>query len=127
MEEVDLCPVNDPKDPEESEKEIGKAGIGGAYIFSDGSFLESGNVGGGAFVVGTDGREQEVECGISVGLGTWRWCGMARSPAWPEVSVEPGRCRKKGSHTSRLEGSHRGSQKGRQNRKSEIQTPAEDG
>ena len=37
VQEIDLCPVNDPKDPEEWEKEIGKAGIEGAYIFSDGS------------------------------------------------------------------------------------------
>ena len=62
------------KDPEEWEKEIRKVGIGGAYIFSDGSLLESGNVGGGAFIVGSrgeeavgagaDGREHEVECRI---------------------------------------------------------------
>ena len=82
MEELDLCPVNDPKDPEEWKQEIRKTGIGGAYIFSDGSLLESGNVGGGAFVVGINGREQEVECGI----GTWQRCGMARLPAWPEAS-----------------------------------------
>ena len=46
IEEVDLCPVDDQKDPEEWENEIGKAGMGGAYIFSDGSLLGSGNVGG---------------------------------------------------------------------------------
>ena len=39
---------NDPEDPDAWEKEIGKTGIGGAYVFSDGSLLENGNVGGGA-------------------------------------------------------------------------------
>ena len=43
VEEVDLCPVNDPKDLGEWEKEIGKAGIGGDYVFSDGSLLEGGD------------------------------------------------------------------------------------
>ena len=36
-----------------------KAGIAGEFVFSDGSVLESGKVGGGAFV---EGREKEVEC-----------------------------------------------------------------
>ena len=63
LEEVDLCPVEGPKDPDG--KEISKAGIGGAYVFSYGSLQEDGNVGGGAFVVGTDGLEDsEVECGV---------------------------------------------------------------
>ena len=44
VEEVDLCPVNDPQDPEEWEKEIKKAGIGGDYIFTDSSLLESGKL-----------------------------------------------------------------------------------
>ena len=44
------------------EAEIRKAGIAGAFVFCDGSLLESGKVGGGAFVVDTDGREKEVEC-----------------------------------------------------------------
>ena len=64
VEEVDLRSVDDPKDPEAWEKEIGKSGIGGTYIFSDGSLLESGNVGGRAFIVGSRGAEVEVECGI---------------------------------------------------------------
>ena len=55
-------------------KEIGKAGIGGAYVYSDGSLLESdngegGNVGGGAFVVRPEGEESEVACGIGI---MWR-------------------------------------------------------
>ena len=65
MEEVDLCPVNNPEDPEEWEKEIGK---GGAYIFSDGSLLENGNVGGGAFIVSSRG---EVESGIGNVATVW--------------------------------------------------------
>ena len=49
IEEVDVRPTGgkeSEKDPEEWEKEIRKAGIGGAYIFSNGSLLESENVGG---------------------------------------------------------------------------------
>ena len=38
--------------------------MGGEYIFSDGSLLESGNVGGEAFIVGSRGAEVEVESGI---------------------------------------------------------------
>ena len=79
IKEVDVRPTGgreseqDPEDQEEWEKEIGKVGIGGAYVFSDGSFLgndndnDNGNgrnVGGGAFVVGAGGEESEVECGI---------------------------------------------------------------
>ena len=46
IEEVDVRPTGSrgskqgPDDPEAWEKEIGKVGIGGAYIFSDGSLLE---------------------------------------------------------------------------------------
>ena len=46
IEEIDVRPAGgkeSEKDPEEWEKGIKKAGIGGAYIFSDGSLLESGN------------------------------------------------------------------------------------
>ena len=46
------------------EKEIDRFGKGGAYIYSDGSLLEGGNVGGGAFVVSNDGAEEETEYGI---------------------------------------------------------------
>ena len=53
------------------EKEIGKAGRGGAYIFSDGSLLESGNVGGGVFIVGSRGAEDEVERGIGNLATVW--------------------------------------------------------
>ena len=34
-----------------------KAGGGGAYIFSDGSLIENGNVGSGAYLVGSGGAE----------------------------------------------------------------------
>ena len=71
VEEVDLRSVDDPKDPEAWEKEIGKAEIEGAYIFSDGSLLESGNVGGGAFIVGSRGSEVEVECRIGIVATVW--------------------------------------------------------
>ena len=63
--------MEDPKDPEAWEKEIRKEGVEGAYIFSDGSLLESGNVGGGAFVVGTDGGESEVEVEIGDVATVW--------------------------------------------------------
>ena len=42
----------------------GKAGIGGTFVFSDGSLLEGGNIGGEAFIVGSGGAESEVQCGI---------------------------------------------------------------
>ena len=62
---------DDPEDPDAWETEISKAGSGGGFVFSDGSLLENGNVGGGAFVVGRDGREQEVECGIGDVATVW--------------------------------------------------------
>ena len=65
IKEVILRPVDDPKDPDAWEKEFRKAVIGGAYVFSDGSLLESGNVGGGAFIFGSKGAENV--CGNGVG------------------------------------------------------------
>ena len=50
------------------EKEIGKIGKGGAYVYSDGSLLDGGNVGGGALVVERSGKEAEVEFGVK----TWQ-------------------------------------------------------
>ena len=71
-------------------------GVDGAFIFSDGSLLETGNVGGGAFVAGTDGVEWEVEVEIGsagvqspfsylegcrcFGLSTSSCCNMAPHP-----------------------------------------------
>ena len=86
VEEVDIWPgggKESEKDPEEWEKEIRKAGIGGAFNFSDGSLLESGNVGGGAFVVGSRGVEVEVESGIGNVVIVWdgEVAGMASSLA----------------------------------------------
>ena len=49
------------------EAEISRAGAGGAFVYSDGCLLEGGNVEGGAFVVGTDVQEREVECGVGTG------------------------------------------------------------
>ena len=66
--EVNVRPVDDP---EAWEEEIKKEGVEGAYIFSDGSLLESGNVGGGAFVVGTEGGEEEVKCGVGSLATVW--------------------------------------------------------
>ena len=48
---------DDPRNPDAWEKEIGKIGKGGAYMFSSGSLLNGGNVGGGAFVVGKGGKD----------------------------------------------------------------------
>ena len=62
---------NDPEKPDAWEKEIGKAGKGGTYIFSDGSLLEGENVGGGAFIIGPGGPESEVECGIGNVATVW--------------------------------------------------------
>ena len=71
IDDVDVRPIgakggekNDPEDPEAWDAEIRKAGIGGTFEFSDGSLLESGKVGGGAFVIDTDGQEKEVECRV---------------------------------------------------------------
>ena len=68
VDEVDVRPTGgkgseqDPADLAAWENEIGKAERGGAYVFSDASLLESGNgngdsgnVGGGAFVVEVGG------------------------------------------------------------------------
>ena len=120
IEEVDVRPgggKENEKDPEEWEKEIRKAGIGGPYIFSDGSLLESGNVGGGGFVRGTDGREREVECGIGDVATVWdgEVAGMAGGLS---------RIRMMREKKVLILG---GSQKGRQNRKSEVETPAGNG
>ena len=64
------------------EKEIGKVGRGGAYVFLDGSHLESGNggndgggssdmAGGGAFTIGTEGAESEIGCEIGSVVTVW--------------------------------------------------------
>ena len=50
--------------------------LGGTYIFSDGSVLEGGNVGGGAFIVGSRGAEVEVQSGIG-NVATVEVAGMA--------------------------------------------------
>ena len=34
------------------------------YVYSDGSLLDSGNVGGGAFVVDKGGEEVEAKCSL---------------------------------------------------------------
>ena len=76
--------------PGYTEAEICKAGIGGAFAFSDGSLIEGGNVGGGAYIVGTDGQEQEVEIGIGGGV-RWR-DGRGSQPNQDNAGKE-------GSHT----------------------------
>ena len=55
--------------------------MGGAFVFSDGSLLEGGNVGGGAFIV--DDGEKEVECGIGNVVTVWdgEFAGMAEGLA----------------------------------------------
>ena len=53
---MDVRPAEDPKDPDEWEAELSRAGVGGAFVYSDGSLLEGGNVGGGAFI--EDGGEK---------------------------------------------------------------------
>ena len=96
IKEVDVRPTGGrgirsgqhPEDPEAWEKEIGKAGIGSAYVFSDGSLLgndndndngNGGNVGGGTFVVGAGGEESDVKCGIGNVATVWdgKIAGMA--------------------------------------------------
>ena len=74
---------DDPKNSDAWEKEIGKIGKGGAYVFADGSLLDGGNVGGGAFVVEKGDREMEVECGIGDVATVWdrEVAGMAEGLA----------------------------------------------
>ena len=59
VEEVDLRRVDDPKDPDAWEKEIGKAGIGGAYVFSDASLRER------------ERRRRSVNSRLKGGGGRW--------------------------------------------------------
>ena len=81
VEEVDVRPVDDPKDPEAWEKEIMKEGAEGAYVFSDGSLLESGNVGGVPSWSGwiAWSRKSKSRLGMSQRFG------MGKSQACPEV------------------------------------------
>ena len=79
--------MDDPKDPGAWEKEIGKEGVGGAYIFSDGSLLETGNVGGEAFVVGTDGVETEVK--VEIGDVAMVWDGEVAGMAGGLAKMPP--------------------------------------
>ena len=74
---------NDPEDPDAWEAEISKTGKWGDYVFSDGSLLEGGNVGGVAFVVKEGGAEEEVECGIGDVATVWdgEVAGMAEGLA----------------------------------------------
>ena len=69
----------------------GKAGIGGTFVFSDGSLIEGGNIGGEAFIVGSGGAEPEVECGIGIVAAVWdgEIAGMARglSRVWEKVLI----------------------------------------
>ena len=87
LEEVDVRPTgwkgrekNDLEDLGAWGDEIGKVGKGRAFVFSDGSPLESGNAGGGAFVVGSYGAKEEAECGIGGVATVWdgEAAGMAR-------------------------------------------------
>ena len=48
---------DDPKNPDAWEKEISRIGKGCAYVYSDGSLLEGGKMGGGSFIVRNDGVE----------------------------------------------------------------------
>ena len=73
MEEVDVQSasgkdsLDDPKNPDAWEKEVSRVGKGGTYLYSDGSLLEGGNVGGGG------GRVSDGEAaGMAEGLGYGR-------------------------------------------------------
>lgn len=115
LEEADVRPTggkwseNDPEDSDTWEKEICRAGAGGAFVFSDGSLLEGGNIGEGASTTNTDKQEQEVIYGVGTLATVWdgEIAGMAED-AHPQ-----------GSHYCCY-------QEGRQDRESKI-TPAEEG
>lgn len=53
IEEVEVEPgeKEDKRDPDAWKSRISTAGAGGAFVYSDGSLLEGGSVGGGALVV----------------------------------------------------------------------------
>ena len=53
------------------EKEIRNTGKGEDYVFSNGSLLEGGRMGGGAFIVKRGGTEEDVECGIGDVARVW--------------------------------------------------------
>ena len=83
IEEVEVRPCGgkgsnqDPEDPEACEREIGKAGLGGAYIYLDGSLLNNNNDNdnggkvGGSFGVGPGGEESEAGCVIGNVATVW--------------------------------------------------------
>ena len=97
IEEVDLRSSGakgseqNPNDQDAWEREIRRAGVGGALVFSDGSLLEGGVVGGGAFVMRTGNQgitEKEVEYEIGDVATVWdgEVAGMAGGLA--EVKAE---------------------------------------
>ena len=53
------------------EKKISRIGKGGAYVYSDGSLLDGGNVCGRAFVVEKDGKEMKVGCRVGDVATVW--------------------------------------------------------
>ena len=88
VEEIDMRPIgvkggkkNDPEDLDAWEAKISRAERGGAFVFSDGSFLDSGNV-----VGGWRWRPESV---------TWHWCGTVRLQVWPKVLAEARHCGKR--------------------------------
>ena len=82
IEEVEVAP-EEGEDPDAWETKVGAAGAGGAFVYSDSSPLEEGNVGGGAFVVEKSGTEEEVECGVGDVATVWdgEIAGMAEGLA----------------------------------------------
>ena len=87
VEEIDVRPIgvkggekNDLEDPDAWEAEISRAGRGGAFMFSDGSLMNSGNVGGGGrhLFMGQNARRRRWRPG-SV---TWQRCGTVRLQVW---------------------------------------------
>ena len=111
VEEIDVRPCgvkggekNDPEDPNAWEVEIRKAGIGGEFVFSDGSLLERWSFHCRQEWTRTRGRVWDW--GRCDGLG-WRDCRHGGGLSQTRMMQE---------NISRLEGSHRGSQKSRQNR-----------
>ena len=87
IEEVGVRPSGgkeSEQDPDAWEQEIGKAGRGGVYLFSDGSLLETGNVRGGAFIVGPGGMEDEEKVGIGDIATVWDGEVAGIAGVWPE-------------------------------------------
>ena len=62
---------HDPEDADMWEKEISRIRADGAFVFSDSSLLEGGNVRGGVFVMNKDKQAREFIYGVRTVATVW--------------------------------------------------------